>query len=80
MTTHTTVREFADDYGRRTEVFPIRRFKSGSRLGVGFDEQPPSHSAWFVYDFSDSKWSKHCGPYSTREQAEEWIDDIRETR
>jgi hypothetical protein len=46
-------------------------------LGVGFD----THS-WFVYDrhVGDVDWHMHCGPYSTREQAEWWINQIRATK
>lgn len=37
-------------------------------------------STWFVYDRASDvdKWHKHCGPYSTFEQAKDWIKGIRE--
>ena len=69
------------DYGRIVKVEPIRTFHGGCSLGVGFDEQPPSHSAWFVFDrVKDGQWSKHCGPYSTRDQAVWWIEQIKESQ
>jgi hypothetical protein len=43
-------------------------------LGVGYDR-----TAWFVYHRlrGNTVWLKHCGPYSTREQAADWINAIR---
>lgn len=59
-------------------VTHVRTFRSMRKeLGVGCDR----HS-WFVYDRSigETEWHKHCGPYSTSEQAAQWIFDIREVR
>lgn len=57
-------------------VLPVRTFKSGTELGVGLDR-----GSWFVYmkGKDETEWQKHCGPYSTREQAEWWIREVRET-
>lgn len=66
----TTVQE----YGRTTVVEITRTFAGGWQNGVGQDE-----GSWFVYAGRSGAVTKHCGPYSTREQAKDWIDAIRET-
>ncbi len=47
-------------------------------LGVGRDDD-----SYYVYDREDGKsafdWHMHCGPYSTFEQAVDWIRAIRES-
>jgi len=56
-------------------VVPVRTFRrTQMEMGVG---KPGS---WFVYDraIGAEDWHLHCGPYSTREQAEDWINGIRE--
>lgn len=37
--------------------------------------------SWFVYDrdFDAQGWHLHCGPYSTFDQARDWILAIQET-
>lgn len=69
--------ENCTDFGRTVPVETIRRFASTKMTcGVGFDD----HS-WFVYDRHDGEpWHKHCGPYSTRVQGVDWINDISERR
>lgn len=61
---------------RSMAVYPVRKFPdTGMELGVGYDR-----TAWFVFDRKYRErqdWHKHCGPYSTRAQAEGWINDIR---
>lgn len=53
------------------------------------DDGTLTHRAWFVVDRKswfagdrpfESRWHTHCGPYSTREQAHEWIEAIREVK
>ena len=44
---------------------------------------PSKADSWFVVDCDmrgDATWHTHCGPYSTPEQAAEWINAIREDR
>lgn len=56
-------------------VKQIRRFK---RFALGIAQEG---ATWFVYMrmFGGSRtWAKHTGPYSTSEQAEDWIKAIRE--
>ena len=50
--------------------------ETNMEMGFGYDR-----TAWFVYCRyrGDAEWGKHCGPYSTSEQAREWILAIRET-
>ena len=38
-------------------------------------------SSWFVFDrqVGDAGWHQHCGPYSTRAAARDWILAVRET-
>jgi hypothetical protein len=70
--------QMTDIYGVACDVHLVRTFRDKRQLGVGYELRVPS--AWFVYDREnhDSKWHKHCGPYSTFEQAKEWILNIRE--
>lgn len=61
-------------------VVEVRRFNITQMiLGVGKDDD-----SFFVYDrpFGSNEWAWriHCGPYSTRQQAVDWIRDIRETQ
>lgn len=65
-----------DIYGVECIVEHERTFDStGRHLGVG---HPVGNPSWFVYDALPSEpWHMHCGPYSTREQAVEWIAAIR---
>lgn len=58
----------------RTFTIEVVRSMGGYLLGVGQPEQ------WFVYtqDAPGKSWEKHCGPYSTREQAVDWINGIRD--
>lgn len=61
-------------------VVEVRKFKSTQMtLGVGRDD-----GIYYVYDrpFSASafNWHMHCGPYSTFDQAADWIRDIREDK
>lgn len=71
-------------HGLQTEF--IRRFDdTGFELGVEQHDDGENRS-WFVMARSagrkkwDVQWSTHCGPYSTREQAVDWINAIRETK
>jgi hypothetical protein len=70
--------QMTDIYGVAIDVHLVRTFKNGFALGGGYDLSDPV--TWFVYDreSADAKWHKHCGPYSTFEQAKDWINGIRE--
>lgn len=72
------IEQMTDIYGVACDVHTVRTFKNGRELGPGYDLSAPS--TWFVYDRedADSKWHKHCGPYSTFEQAKQWCLDVRE--
>ena len=56
---------------------PVRTFKSGTQLSVELHNY-----SWFVTMklTGEEEFSTHCGPYSTKEQAIDWIKDIREER
>ena len=66
--------QMADIYGVACDVHLIRQWTDGRQLGAGYDLSNPAK--WFVYDrHSDvDKWHKHCGPYSTFEQAKDWVE------
>ena len=68
-----------DIYGVPCDVFHVRTFRDGWQLGAGCDVTG-DWSTFFVYDREDasSKWHRHCGPYSTFDQARDWILGIRE--
>jgi hypothetical protein len=74
--------QMTDIYGVACDVHLVRTFQTGWQLGAGYDLRDPS--TWFVYDRQrpdverNATWHKHCGPYSTFEQAKTWIKDIRE--
>jgi hypothetical protein len=70
--------QMTDIYDVPIDVHEIRKFRDGHRLGVGYDLDHPT--TFFVYDRNedDDSWHKHCGPYSTFDQAKDWIRDIRE--
>ena len=73
--------QMVDVYGVPCDVHSIRTFRDGSQLGAGYDLRKPA--TWFVYDAesdptaANGRWHKHCGPYSTFEQAVDWIKAIR---
>lgn len=59
-------------------VVLVRRFKSTKMdLGVGCDD-----GSYYVYDrpfgASAFAWHMHCGPYSTYDEARDWIREVRE--
>jgi hypothetical protein len=63
-------------YDTLDDVTVIRYFKNGNVLGVRKEAD-----SWFVVDRVDGiNWHTHCGPYSTPEQAADWINQIREER
>lgn len=70
--------QMIDIYGVPCDVQHVRTFQSGSEWGAGYDLRDPS--TWFVYDRTGKaeRWHMHCGPYSTMEQAVDWINGIRE--
>jgi hypothetical protein len=74
----TNLKQMTDIYGVAIDVHPVRTFRDGRSLGVGYDLTAPA--AFFVYDRENgaAKWHKHCGPYSTFEQGKDWINGIRE--
>ena len=78
--TNLKFEQMTDIYGVACDVQTVRTFRDGRELGAGYDLTDPA--TWFVYDRknTEAKWHKHCGPYSTFEQAKRWIRDIRETR
>ena len=71
------MRDECTDFGRTVSVERVRYFATTDRtLGVGHDGD-----SWFVFDRAPREpWHKHCGPYSSEEQARAWIADIREGR
>lgn len=78
MTNLKPFEQMTDIYGVAVDVHRVRRFRDARELGVGYELGRPT--TWFVYDRDDAlaKWHKHCGPYSTFDQAKEWIQAIRE--
>jgi hypothetical protein len=66
-------------YDELGDVTIIRSFhRTNMVLGVRKEAD-----SWFVVDCDmrgDATWHTHCGPYSTPEQAAEWINAIREDR
>ena len=70
--------QMTDVYGVACDVHLVRMFRNGRQMGVGYDLGAPT--TWFVYDrdLAVDRWHKHCGPYSTFEQAKGWIKDIRD--
>lgn len=80
MTNLKGFEQMADVYGVACDVHTVRTFRDGREMGSGYDLREPA--AWFVYDREDAtaKWHKHCGPYSTFEQAKDWINGIRDRR
>ena len=73
-----TIDQMTDIYDAPIDVNLVRTFRNGRQMGGGYDILAPS--TWFVYDRdgADERWHKHCGPYSTYEQAADWIRGIRE--
>ena len=67
-----------DLYGEACDVQAVRTFRDGRQLGAGYDFRDPE--TWFVYDreIPPTRWHKHCGPFSTIEQAKGWILAIHE--
>ena len=81
MTNLKHFEQMVDIYGVPCDVHEIRKFRDGRRMGVGYDLREPA--TFFVYDreaetTGNAVWHKHCGPYSTFEQAKDWIKQIRE--
>ncbi len=72
------MKQMLDIYGVACDVHPVRTFRNGRQLGVGYDLSLPA--AFFVYDRDDrnANWHKHCGPYSDFDGAKWWIEQIRE--
>lgn len=75
--------QMVDIYGVPCDVHPVRRFRDGRQLGVGYSLSEPS--TWFAYDCEagltgNGIWHKHCGPYATFHDAKDWIMAIREVR
>lgn len=72
--------QMTDIYGQPIDVHRVRVFRNRRELGVGYDIKSPA--AWFVFDRDTERnhWHKHCGPYSTFDQARDWINGIREVR
>jgi hypothetical protein len=70
--------QMTDIYGVAIDVHPVRTFRDGRGLGAGYILSHPA--TWFVYDRenTNAKWHQHCGPYSTFDQAKDWIMEIRE--
>lgn len=59
-------------------VVPVRSFRHTKMdLGIGRDD-----GSFYVYDrrhvAASFDWHMHCGPYSTFQQAVDWIRAIRE--
>ena len=68
-------------YNELENIVVVRKFRSGSVMGVG-ELHRGDHVEFFVTDAEHDSQPQHthCGPYSTRAQAEQWIHDIREDR
>lgn len=64
------------EHGRTTTVEDVRTFmRTRTMCGVGRDGD-----SYFVYMRAKGEpYTKHCGPYSTRDQAVDWINAVRET-
>lgn len=64
------------EHGRTTVIEEIAVWRGvGIMCGVGRDA-----GSYFVYmRHADQPYTKHCGPYSTREQAVDWINGVRES-
>jgi len=76
------IEQMVDAYGVPCDVHPVRTFRSGWQLGAGYDLRDPA--TWFVYTrdagpVANGQWHRHCGPYSTFEQAKDWCLAIRES-
>lgn len=75
--------QMVDIYGVACDVHPVKTFAATQKeLGAGYELRKPS--TWFVYDrdagaTGNGTWHMHCGPYSTFDQAKDWILAIRET-
>lgn len=56
-------------------VDKVRYFEATDvHLGVGEEG-----GSWWVYErHTNETWALHCGPYPSKEDAEQWIKDIRE--
>ena len=69
-----------DRYGKPCLVTLVRIFGHGHALGAGFDPTS-AYPSWFVYDRHEANapWHMHCGPFSTKRDAESWIMQIRAT-
>jgi hypothetical protein len=70
--------QMTDFYGVPCDVQHVRTFRNKREMGVGY---PLSKAGtWFVYDrdSADDLWHMHCGPYSTFDQGEYWINSIRD--
>lgn len=74
--------QMVDIYGVPCDVHSVRTFRDGRQLGAGYELRDPS--PWFVYDCEagatgNGIWHKHCGPYSSFDEARDWILAIRES-
>jgi hypothetical protein len=80
MTNLKQVEQMTDVYGVACDVHAVRSFRNGREMGAGYELGAPS--TWFVYDRENqtAKWHKHCGPYSTFDQASDWIKGIRDDK
>ncbi len=60
---------------RTVTIETVRIMSSGSLWGVAC-----AGSSWWVYSTlpNEKEWMKHCGPYSDRESAADWINAIRD--
>ena len=67
--------QMVDSDGHPCDVLAVRKLDR-VELGAGYALRDPA--TWFVYDRRppDLRWHKHCGPYSTFEQAVEWIQAL----
>jgi hypothetical protein len=70
--------QMLDVNGLACDVHSVRVLRDGRELGAGYDVRDPA--TWYVYSrmMPGHRWQKHCGPYSSCDQALAWIDAIRE--
>lgn len=65
--------QMTDVYGELVDAHEIIAL-----YGVGYTLNDPT--TWFVYsrETQSSPWYRHCGPYSTFEEAKSWILKMRQ--
>jgi hypothetical protein len=80
MSQSQPVEQMTDIYGVACDVHLVRTFRNKRQMGAGYPLRQVG--TWFVYDrdSASEQWHMHCGPYSSFEQAADWIKGIRDRR